>query len=275
VPASGGATASGTAHPDRHTTLYWESTGSRDAVLLINGLGLSGGAWWRTVATLSRRFRVITYDHRGVGRSDSLSYAYTTEAMAADAIAVLDAAGVERAHVYGMSLGGMVAQELALRHPDRARSLVLGATQPGGASAVPPEDAVLSFFRRRPGMPHEEAAWASVPYNYSPRCRREMADRIAEDIAFRLGHSFNARAYRAQMVAGGLHNCLSRLSDVDMPTLIVHGEADRVLPVGNAHLMAQRIPGARVHLLEGVGHLYPTEAAEVDETISEFLAEAP
>jgi pimeloyl-ACP methyl ester carboxylesterase len=124
-------------------------------------------------------------------------------------------------------------------------------------------------------MPHEEAAWASVPYNYSPRCRREMADRIAEDIAFRLSHSFNPRAYRAQMVAGGMHNCLSRLSDVHVPTLIVHGDADRVLPVGNAHVMAERIPGARVHLLEGVGHLYPTESGEVDDTIGEFLADAP
>jgi 3-oxoadipate enol-lactonase len=260
------------ARPDRRTALYWESTGSRDAVLLISGLGLSGGTWWRTVDALSKRFRVVTYDHRGVGRSETLSYTYTTEAMAADAVAVLDAAGIERAHVYGMSLGGMVAQELALRHPGRVRSLVLGATQPGGARAVPPEDAVLSFFRRRPQLPHEEAAWASVPYNYGARCRRDMADRIAADIAFRLANPFNPRVYRTQLTAGALHNCFDRLPAVHVPTLIVHGEEDRVLPVANGHLLAERIPGSELRVLEGVGHLYTTEATGIDDTVAEFLA---
>jgi 3-oxoadipate enol-lactonase len=265
----------GEARPDRRTSIYWESTGTHDPVLLISGLGLSGGTWWRTVATLSKRFRVITYDHRGVGRSQSLSYAYTTEAMAADAIAVLDAAGIEDAHVYGMSLGGMVAQELTLRHPGRVRSLILGATQPGGPRAVRPEDVVLSFFRRRPGLPHEEAAWASVPYNYSPRCRREMADRIAEDIAFRLAHPFNPRVYQAQMTAAGLHNCLDRLPLLRVSTLIVHGEQDRVLPVGNAYVMAELISGADLHVLKGVGHLYATEAIGIDDTVGDFLASVP
>ena len=154
-----GVTESGEARPNGRTSIYWESTGTHDPVLLVSGLGLSGGTWWRTVATLSKRFRVITYDHRGVGRSQSPSYAYTTEAMAADAISVLDSAGIEHAHVYGMSLGGMVAQELTLRHPLRVRSLILGATQPGGPRAVPRRTQCCRFSaaaqacptRRRPG----------------------------------------------------------------------------------------------------------------------------
>jgi pimeloyl-ACP methyl ester carboxylesterase len=264
--ASGMATA-----PDGRTRLYWESTGEGDPVLLIMGLGLSGGAWWRTVPVLSRRLRVITFDNRGVGRSQAFSYAYTTEAMADDAVSVLDALGLEHAHVYGLSLGGMVAQQLALRHPARVRSLVLGATNPGGPRAVRADQEVVTFFRRRLRMRADEAAWASVPFNYGPRCRSEHFDRIEEDIARRLAHPFAERAYRAQMFAAGVHNCYGRLPSIDAPTLIVHGRHDRIIPVANAELMAERIPGARLDILEESGHLYATEEPEVDDAIGAFL----
>jgi 3-oxoadipate enol-lactonase len=254
--------------------LYWESSGEGAPVLLIMGLGLSGGAWWRTVPVLSRRFRVITFDHRGVGRSTALTYAYTIEGMADDAVSVLDAAGVKQAHVYGISLGGMVAQQLALRHPRRVHSLVLGATHPGGPRAVAPDAAVLDFFRRRPDLPQEEAAWASVPYNYGPVCRRRHGSRIAEDIAQRLAHPFAADAYRAQLYAAGLHNCLGRLDRIEAPTLIVHGRHDRLIPVQNAELIAEHMADSRLEILKRSGHLYPTEEPHVDEMIGAFMAES-
>src|SRR3954466_11515362 len=118
------ASEAGTAHPDLHTQLYWESTGDGPPVLLVMGLGLSGGAWWRTVDTLSRRFRVITLDNRGVGRSRGLAPACTTEATADDAVSGCDALEVTEANVYGLPLGGMVAQQLALRHPRRVGEVV-------------------------------------------------------------------------------------------------------------------------------------------------------
>lgn len=254
--------------------LHWEAHGEGPPVLLIMGLGLSGGAWWRTVPVLSRRFQTITFDNRGVGRSKSLTYSYTTEAMADDAVSVLDSAGIDRACVYGISLGGMVAQQLALRHPRRVVSLVLGATHAGGPRAVAPEREVLDFFRRRPDLPQEEAAWASVPYNYGPVCRRRHASRIAEDVAQRLAHPFPADAYRAQLYAAGLHNCLGQLSRVRVPTMIVHGRHDRLIPVANAELIASRMPHARLEILEHSGHLYPTEQPDVDETIATFIAES-
>jgi pimeloyl-ACP methyl ester carboxylesterase len=223
---------------------------------------------------LARRLAVITFDNRGVGRSRALLHAYSTETMADDAALVLDAAQIDRAHVYGISLGGMVAQQLTLRHPRRVRSLVLGATHPGGPHAVAPDDEVLSFFRRRPDLPQEEATWASVPYNYGPVCRRRHGSRIAEDIAHRLAHPFAADAYRAQLYAAGLHNCLGRLDRIDAPTLIVHGRHDRLIPVGNAELMASHMPSAKLEILEHSGHLYPTEEPHVDEMIAAFMAES-
>jgi pimeloyl-ACP methyl ester carboxylesterase len=258
--------------PAAPVELHWEAHREGVPVLLIMGLGLSGGAWWRTVPVLSRRFQVITFDNRGVGRSVSPTYAYTTEAMADDAASVLDAAEVESAHVYGISLCGMVAQQLALRHPERVKSLVLGATHPGGPRAVAPDSEVLGFFRRRPDLPQEEAAWASVPYNYGPDCRRRHGARIAEDLARRLAHPFPGEAYRAQLYAASLHNCLRRLAQIKVPTLIVHGRHDRLIPVQNAELMAGQIPNARLMILERSGHLYPTEQPDIDETIASFLS---
>ncbi|HEV3055713.1 MAG TPA: alpha/beta hydrolase [Solirubrobacteraceae bacterium] len=254
------------------TRIYWESTGTGDPVLLIHGLGLSGGAWWRTVDALAGAMRVITFDHRGIGQSESLTYAYTTEAMADDAVSILDDLEIDRVHLYGFSLGGMVAQQIALRNPTRVQSLVLGATHPGGRHAAFPESEVVAFFRRRATMPSEEAAWASVPYNYGPRSRAEQVDRIAEDIERRLANPFNEQAYRGQLLAASLHNCYRRLERIRTPTLVVHGARDRIIPAANAHMIAERVPGAQLKILEDAGHLYPTEEAAVDGAIGEFFA---
>jgi 3-oxoadipate enol-lactonase len=257
---------------DGHTRLHWETTGEGPPVLLIMGLGLSGGSWWRTVPVLARDMRVITFDARGIGRSKSLRHNYTTEAMADDAVAVLDHLGLDAAHVYGISLGGMVAQQLTLRRPGRVRSLVLGATHAGGPRAAPPDSEVIEFFQRRLTMQSEEAAWASVPYNYGARCREHQVERIAEDIERRLQNPFNEQVYRAQMYAATLHNCLGRLSRIRVPTMVVHGEQDRMIPVANAHMMAERLPDARLRILADSGHLYPTEEPAVDHAIADFFA---
>jgi len=251
--------------------LHWERTGTGPPVLLIMGLGLSGGAWWRTVPVLARRLQVLTFDNRGVGLSRSLQLAYTTEAMADDAVSVLDLAGVKRVHVYGISLGGMVAQQLALRHPSRVRSLVLGATHAGGPYMQRPDIDVMAFLWERLLLPSEDAAWRSVPLNYSERCRAEHPERIAEDVAQRLAHPFSEQAYRAQLFAAALHDCHDQLNRIRVPTLVVHGDDDRMVPVQNGRMIAERIAGAQLLELPGTGHLYPTEAPHVDEEIAAFM----
>src|SRR3954452_4646908 len=171
--------------------VYYESAGRGPAVLLILGQGMSIESGWRTIERLSPAFRVLAFDNRDVGRSGRAPLPYAVAQMARDASAVLDAAGEQRAHVYGISLGGMVAQEFALRHRDRVGALVLGATTPGGPLAVPRDPQVLTFYTRVGAMGAEEAEWAAVPYSYGTRTRRNYGDRIAEDIARRLQHPPN------------------------------------------------------------------------------------
>lgn len=252
-------------------SIHYESTGAGVPVLLVMGLGLTAAAWWRTVPVLAEGLRVLAFDNRGVGRSDRPPGPYSLAQMADDAVAVLDAAEAERAHVYGISLGGMIAQEIALRHPERVRSLVLGATSPGGARATGPDAAVQAFFARRAGMPAEEAAWAAVPYNYGAATRERHAQRIAEDIGQRLRFRLDPASYLLQLAAGMRHDAYARLRGIAVPALVVHGSEDRMMPPANAHALVEALPDARLELWDGAGHLYMTDEPRADRAILRFL----
>jgi pimeloyl-ACP methyl ester carboxylesterase len=251
--------------------LYYESTGSGPAVLLISGQAMTLDAWWRTVPELRGSFRVLTFDHRDVGRSSRWPWPYVVAQMADDAIAVLDAAHVGRAHVYGISLGGMVAQELALRYPDRVGALVLGATTAGGQDAVLAKPQPLTFFVRVGAMAPEEAEWAAVPYNYGMDTRRHHGERIAQDIANRVQHLTDTLAYLHQVGAAASHNTAGRLGSIRVPTLVVHGTEDLLMPPRNGEILANAIPGAELKLWPGAGHLYVTDQPDADRYIKQFL----
>jgi 3-oxoadipate enol-lactonase len=251
--------------------LYWESTGSGEPVLLVMGLGMASTGWWRTVPVLAEGMRVITFDNRGVGRSDRTAGPYTLKQLANDAIAVMDAAHVASASVYGLSLGGMIAQHLVLAHPERVRALVLGATTSGGSRHELPDREVIDFIRRRPSMPAEEAIWASVPYNYSRVTRERYPERIGEDIRERIRFTPNPAGYRAQLAAAWRHNTGDRLHEISVPTLILHGVEDRIVPLSNGHLLADAIAGARLEVFDDAGHLYPTDAPQADRQVLRFL----
>ena len=252
--------------------LYYECTGAdRPAVLLISGQAMTLDAWWRTVPELADTFRVLTFDNRDVGRSSRSPWPYVVGQMAEDAIAVLDAAGVDRAHIYGISLGGMVAQELALRHPERVQALVLGATTGGGPDAVLAKPQPLTFFVRVGAMAPEEAEWAAVPYNYGLNTRRNHGERIAQDIANRVEHQTDTLAYLHQVGAAMAHNTVGRLGSIRSPTLVVHGAEDLVMPPRNGEILAGAIPGAELKLWRGAGHLYVTDEPAADRYIKRFL----
>jgi 3-oxoadipate enol-lactonase len=257
--------------------LHWKSFGEGPAVLLVAGQGMTVDGWWSTVPVLSRSFRVIAFDNRDTGRSGRVPWPYTVAQMAADAVAVLDAADERRAHVYGISLGSLVAQEIALRHPDRLHALVLGASSAGGFAAYKPSPSSFAqtFLVRAGAMGPEEAEWAAVPYTYAEKTRRLHPDRIVADISHRLGSPPQPLAYLHQAAAVAAHDTYERINRLAAPTLVVHGEEDIFIPPANALVLAERIPGAQLRLWSDAGHMYPIDEPRADEDIADFLLQHP
>jgi pimeloyl-ACP methyl ester carboxylesterase len=254
-------------------TLHWESFGEGPAVLLIAGQGMTIDAWWSTIPALARSFRVIAFDHRDTGGSSRSLWPYSAAHMAHDALAVLDAAGEQHAHVYGISLGSLVAQEVALRHPDRVQALVLGASSAGGFAAYkpPPTSFAQTFLVRAGAMRPEEAAWAAVPYTYAEKTRRFHVDRIVADITHRLSSPPEPMAYLHQAAAVASHDAYERLNRMTAPTLVVHGEQDVFVPPANALVLAERIPGAQLRLWPDAAHMYTIDEPWADREIARFL----
>jgi 3-oxoadipate enol-lactonase len=251
--------------------IYWDERSVGEPVLLIMGLGYPSDMWWRTRPVLDGRYRTIVLDNRGAGRSGAPPGPYPIAMMAADALAVLDAAGVESAHVFGISMGGMIAQELALQNPERVRSLILGCTAAGGPTAVRAEPEVTELLMNRGSMTLDQAALASIPFIYD---RDTPRDRIEEDLAIRRAWFPRPEAYVAQLLGILAWEAYSRLPQLKVPTLVVHGETDRLVPLANGQLIAARIPGAKLVTLPHASHIFPTDqSAACHAAILEFLAD--
>lgn len=249
--------------------IYWDEQGEGDPVLLIMGLGYPSYLWHRTRPTLATTYRTIALDNRGSGRSDVPEGPYTIALMASDAAAVLDAAGVESAHVFGLSMGGMIAQEFALQYPGRVRSLILGCTASGGPNAVRAEAEVTRILMAREMSP-EEAALAMRQYIYDAGT---PVERIEQDMVIRRQWFPRPQGFVAQLQAIIAWEAYSRLPQITAPTLVIHGETDKLVPPGNGKLIASRIPGAKLVLLPNASHIFTTDQTETaHRAILEFLA---
>jgi 3-oxoadipate enol-lactonase len=249
--------------------IFWDEQGLGDPLLLIMGLSYPSQMWHRSRPALAAQYRTIAFDNRGVGRSDVPPGPYSMATMASDAAAVLDAAAVPRAHVLGVSMGGMIAQEFALQYPQRVRSLVLGCTASGGPEAVRAEPQASQTLTRR-GLTPEEATEAIIPFIYDPATPRYLID---EDMKIRLEWYPTAEGYMAQLMAILAWEAYSRLSQITAPTLVIHGENDRLVPAGNGKLIAARIPNAKLVLLPSASHIFATDQpVATHHAILDFLS---
>ncbi|MGH2840474.1 MAG: alpha/beta fold hydrolase [Solirubrobacteraceae bacterium] len=245
------------------TELHYERRGSGRPLVLIQGLGGHSVHWGEAfLAELERDFELILFDNRGAGQSGGAGEDFTIADLARDTLALLDTLEIERAHVLGISMGGMVAQELALLAPHRIRTLTLGCTSPGGTQARAPSQevvqeltaAVFSGDKERMLRTGYEivvsAEFAADPANY------------AEFSAVARQHPADLQLLMSQYAAVNGHDVYARLRSIDVPTLVIHGTVDRMLDAINGELIASMVPGARLELLEGVGHLFFLERPE-------------
>jgi pimeloyl-ACP methyl ester carboxylesterase len=194
------------------------------------------------------------------------------EDLVGDALAVLDAAGHESAHVFGVSMGGMVAQHLALDHPDRVKSLILGCTHPGGQPGGPPWR-MLASIALRPLLGPSRTFPIVAPLLYSERTRKGNPDRLEEDIRLRWQERTPVATAPAQAAAVIRHDTRGRLGELRMPTLIIHGDEDTLIPPSAAWELAERIPNSHLVMVPGAGHVIATDAEqECADAVLGFLA---
>ncbi len=243
--------------------LYYELTGAGEPLLLISGLGYGLWQWHKMIPRLSEHFRVIAFDNRGAGQTDKPPGPYNVQMLAADTAGLLDALGMETCIVVGHSMGGFVAQELALSYPHRVSKLVLASTNFGGPNHIPVTPEAMAVLMDQSGDPVERVRrGAAVAFK---RGFDQSHPEVVEEITrYRLSSPVPPEAYQAQMAVGlGLFDkdkCFEpRLKDVKVPTFILFGDSDRVTPPGNADLLAKAIPNSTVHMLPDVGHLFPME----------------
>ena len=250
--------------------IYWEEHGQGPPVLLVMGLSFTLEMWFRILPHLARQYRTIIFDNRGIGRSDVPRGPYAMRTLASDAVAVLDAAGIAAAHVVGASMGGMIAQEMALSFPDRVLSLALGCTSYSGLFSKWPN------FRRGPNG----IAWLRAERLERERSVRDLLYArstpdllVEEDIQIRCNCSWSFKGVLSQLTGILLWNSYSRLPQIQAPTLVMHGEEDHLLPPQNGQVVAARIPGAEFVLLPDAGHMLTTDQPEaVLQHLLNFLA---
>jgi pimeloyl-ACP methyl ester carboxylesterase len=265
----------GTAHVNG-VDLYYEVSGNGVPVVLISGLGGNAELWIRQAPALSESHSVVLFDNRGAGRSDAPEGPYTVKMMASDTAQLLDALDIAAAHIVGASMGGMIAQEVALQYPDKALSLTLIGAQCGGSHAfgAAEENATALQELATLDMTPQERARGWLPYTLSQEFREANPDLVEEFVRITGQYPCTTVGLRAQWAALMGYDSWERLPDVATPTLILQGSHDKLVPPENADVLGVRIPDSRVVLIEGAGHSVAFEFADhVNKLLLGFFAE--
>ncbi len=262
-----------TIHRGSHT-IHYEVRGveGAPAVLLVMGLGMPARAWGTLPDSLAKKYRVVLIDNLGTGSSTLPDRHIRMGDMADDAAAVLDVTGVGKAAVFGVSMGGMITIELALRHPEKVRALVLGCTHGGYLTSKKPSfgvtfDLLRGTLQKKLDLARTAKFLVSADYyRVHPEAFHDWLKTAGRP---------NPKTILAQMLAIATYDATARLPRINVPTLVITGDADKLVPATNSKRLASRIPGAKLVMLPGVGHAFRLEAeAASGKAVESFLSEA-
>jgi pimeloyl-ACP methyl ester carboxylesterase len=250
--------------------------GEGPPLLMIMGFSLSASAWGQAfLAALQPHFRTIRFSNRGTGLTDKPNAEYTIRMMADDAAGLLGELGIQRAHVLGISMGGMIAQELALNHPARVQALVLACTT-CGARGVQPEPQVVATMVLTPGLSPQDQIRKGWSVAVTPEFLEKERDTLEEACRADLENPAPVYVLGRQLAAIMRFDTYERLSQIRAPTLIIHGDRDQLVPVQNAHILHERIPNCTLRILPGAPHGFNLERPqELAQAIVEFLSSVP
>jgi pimeloyl-ACP methyl ester carboxylesterase len=254
--------------------IYYESHGDGEPILLIQGYGQYSGHWALLIPSFSREYRVISFDNRGTGQSDKPDIPYTMKMMADDAKGLLDAIGIDLAHVFGVSMGGMIAQEFALNYPDKVISLMLGCTQCGGTETIQPTPEALAFLfsPEMAKLSVEERARQTAPWLWTKEFINNNTKAVELYVEITSRYPTPTHGFACQAKAIMAHDTYERLPQITAPTLVIAGNADRLIPAENSKILASRIPNAELVILENAGHGFFGDAAvEATRVMLDFL----
>ena len=265
--------------------LYYEEHGSGPPLLLLMGLAADSTAWMFQLPAFERQYRTIVMDNRGVGRSAKPPGPYTIHEMADDSAGLLDVLDIRRAHVVGVSMGGMIAQELALRHPERVRSLVLACTFPEPDADVERQrrfslqqfgGSVTSNGEMRVDLKAVDPmqfVQVMLPTVFNPEFIAAELPKLIQVFSGALQYGFSLEAILGQIQAVMTHRATDRLHQITAPTLVITGDADRLVPPANSDVLAKLVPGARLVKVPGGSHGFNFETPEVfNRAVLDFLA---
>jgi pimeloyl-ACP methyl ester carboxylesterase len=243
-------------------------------VLLLCGIGAKRQGWYRQLPVLGRRFRTLALDYRDVGDSDPAREPYAIAELAEDVAALAREVGVERASVVGISMGGFIALELALRRPELVDKLVLVVTSAGGATHVSTSPEIMRLLTPRDDEEVETGAGARrvCAAVAAPGFAEDHPEAIEEFVEIAAHRPMHRDAYLRQLQACRAHDVSGHLGEIRAPTLVLHGDVDPLVPLANGQLLAERIPGARLVVYPGTGHIPEVERAErFNRDLVEFL----
>jgi 3-oxoadipate enol-lactonase len=254
-------------------SIYYEMHGDGECLVLISGMGGNTTMWQWAIPIFSPKFRMVTFDARGSGQSDKPDIPYTMEMMADDLAELLDAIDIDAAHILGLSMGGMIAQHFALSYSKRVKSLILGCTSCGGPRVTmlcPEVMKVYDMFRVSKLTP-QEFITESVRLGYTQDFLHKNPGLVQQTTAAMTEHPIPADVWIHYVQALMNHDTFDYLSEIKAPTLVIHGDGDRCVPVENARILAARIPRSELVIFKNTGHMFAEEGREFVRAILEFL----